>query len=924
MRPVKLTMSAFGPYAKKQVIDFEKLGKSGLYLICGDTGAGKTTIFDAISYALFGEASGDIRETNTFRSKYASPETPTFVELEFEYNGKGYLVNRSPEYMRPKSRGEGETRNPASAELIMPDKRVISKKEQVTKEIETILGINRKQFSRIAMIAQGDFRKLLDANTKSRIEIFRKIFRTEPYYKLQNAIGADANQALSAKEDIKKSIEQYISSIKCDESDPLWLELNLAKSNQMLIKDVIKLIEDIIDSDKKKQQSAVDSFKEAEKRFNDTEANIRIYNAREAAKEKYESNKVIIAEKKQAIDELKKKYSEEEGKKEEREALSKQITTIENKLPEFDKLSEIETELTEAKSNKENKAEAEKTAKEKLDETILGLQAKKDRLQQLKNAGENLAKLSAELDSLNEKKESIKQLKTDIKQLSDEKAKLLSLQGKLKRAIDDKNELVREYNSKSDLFFAEQAGLIANSLKENEPCPVCGSKEHPKPAGLSENAPTEAEVKAAKTAADNAGDYAAELSNQAAAQKSKVEGLEASIIKAADKLLDAFAFESADDCIEKAESKLDDGIAKAKSALDTEKSNKDEKEKLEKDIPLLEDEKTALDKRVNALKAEISGLISLIKEKQKNAEELKAALGFESKKKALEKKRALENTLSESNRALENAKKALDKANEDLSKLEGEQKGFEKSLEKSVEIDIDALNEQKNNAQEKKDELDAKKTEISARITGNTENLGRIKDKADELMQAEARYVWLNSLSDTVNGKVKGKEKIQLETYVQTTYFDRILERANLRLLSMTNNQYELLRRREAGKNQGQVGLELDVRDHYNSTVRSVSSLSGGESFKASLALSLGLSDEIQCSAGGIHLDTMFIDEGFGSLDDESLQQALRMLVKMAGENRLVGIISHVSDLKDKIDKQIVVKKYIGENEVTSEATIIS
>ena len=924
MRPIKLTISAFGPYASKTVIDFEKLGKSGLYLICGDTGAGKTTIFDAISYALFGEASGDIRETNTFRSKYALPETPTFVELEFTYNENGYIVKRSPEYMRKKSRGEGETKESASAELIMPDNRVVSRPKEVNKEIETLLGINKKQFSQIAMIAQGDFRKLLDADTKSRIEIFRRIFKTEPYFKLQNAIKDDAAEAYGVKEDIKKSIAQYIDSIKCDENDPLWLELNLAKSGQMLIKDVVNLIEDIIASDEEKQKSVVQKYREAEKCLNDIEADIKLYNTQENAKKAYESNTALITEKEKAIANLEKKYSEEEGKKGEREELSKQITTIENKLPDFEKLSDAEKELKAAAKSESEKNEAYELNKRQSEIALEGLGIKKSRLEELKNAGENIAKLNSDLEKLENKRNSIDELEDSIEELENYNKQLKKKQEAFDSAIKHSSGLSNEYIKINNMFLAEQAGILAEQLGDGEPCPVCGSTEHPRLAALSENAPTEEQVKQAKSTAENAEKAAYQLSSDAAALKTDVKNAENEVYKIGKSLFDGFSLdENTDKRIKALKEETAENIRKIKIALKSEDIKKKEKEALEKEIPALEKINKELEEKVSGLNTELAELRIFIKEKSGALEDMKKRLGFESMEKAEEKKKALENALARSNKALENAKNALDTANGELSKLTGEQKGIEKSLENAVELDINALSEQRDNAASQKDLLEADKTAVTSRITGNAENLKRIKEKSDELIQAETRYTWLNSLSNTVNGRVSGKEKIQLETYVQTTYFDRIIDRANLRLLSMTNGQYELKRRREAGKNQGQVGLDLDVLDHFNSSTRSVSSLSGGESFKASLALSLGLSDEIQCSAGGIHLDTMFIDEGFGSLDDESLQQALKVLVRMAGENRLVGIISHISDLKDKIDKQIVVRKQINEEGITSRAEII-
>ena len=249
MRPLKITMSAFGPYAGEVTLDMQKLGKSGIYLITGDTGAGKTTIFDAISYALYGEASGNYRENTTLRSKYASADTPTFVELEFEYNNEIYKISRNPEYPRPNKRGEGFTKQSANAELVMPDGSVITKIKEVSAKVEEIIGINKNQFSQIAMIAQGDFRKLLNCETNERSKIFRKIFKTEPYHNIEIKLSSLFNELKRNREKEKSGIEQYINQLKCNENDTLSLELERAKSGDVLIEDVIKLAGEIINKD---------------------------------------------------------------------------------------------------------------------------------------------------------------------------------------------------------------------------------------------------------------------------------------------------------------------------------------------------------------------------------------------------------------------------------------------------------------------------------------------------------------------------------------------------------------------------------------------------------------------------------------------------------------------------------------------------
>ena len=296
MRPTKITMSAFGPYAGEVSIDMTTLGSNGIYLITGDTGAGKTTIFDAISFALFGEASGDIRTNSEFRSKYAKPEAKTFVEMEFEYDGKTYKVKRNPEYMRPKTHGDGETKEPANAELICPDGRVVSKQKEVTKEIEQLLGVNKNQFSQICMIAQGDFRKLLDTDTKDRVKIFRHIFKTEKFQKIQEQVIKNTKELYIKKEDIKKSVNQYIGSVKCDETDVIYLELLKAQAGEMLTEDAVKLIESIIDIDENGLAVVNEKIASITEELTKVNAKIELVKSQNESKKQFENNKVLLNE----------------------------------------------------------------------------------------------------------------------------------------------------------------------------------------------------------------------------------------------------------------------------------------------------------------------------------------------------------------------------------------------------------------------------------------------------------------------------------------------------------------------------------------------------------------------------------------------------------------------------------------------------
>ncbi|MBQ9886759.1 MAG: SMC family ATPase [Lachnospiraceae bacterium] len=923
MRPTQLTMSAFGPYADKTVLDFNLLGTKGLYLITGDTGAGKTTIFDAITFALFGEASGDVRKATSFRSKYASADTPTFVELIFEYNDKTYCIKRNPEYLRPKKSGTGETKENANAELIMPDGRIVHKTGEVTKEIEELLGINRKQFSQIAMIAQGDFRKLLDADTKSRIEIFSQIFKTGPYADLQQRIREDSLTTFRDREDAKKSIKQYVNSVKCGETDPLRLDLEAAQAEQMLVDDEITLIANIITSDTSALKSVEKELLETEKALSDIQADIRMYNRQIQTKKDYEANEKLIASKAQEVEKSKEVLEKEKSKSTEREALAKNINSLEALLPKFDELDKEVKALNDAIGNKEKQIKALNKTRAARTSAIDELAKKQARLDELKDAGTNIAKLDGLIADLADKITSIEELEDKLDDYHKREKEAFAKQEECELALQSELHLSSLYNNINMAFLAEQAGILAQRLIDGAPCPVCGSVSHPAPAKLSEHAPTENDVKKAKTDADNANKKSQALSSEAAVLNTEAKGLKAEACSKADKLFESYAFENLSDMSAELKSSTRQAKADAQTQLKAENDKNAEKTALEKQISELLQHKDSLEDSLADINAEISSLTTAIDLKTTHVEKIRTELGFASKHIAKEKLDRLKAELKKLEDAFKQAKKNYDDEDNLLRELKGKQQGLEESLKSFVMLNIDELESLKTGKQQRKSDLDTKRRTINSRLDNNNDLLQKIKAQSSHLSEIEARYTWLSSLSNTVNGNVSGKEKIQLQTYVQMMYFDRIIERANTRLLIMTNGQYELLRRKEAGQNASQTGLDLDVLDHYNGSTRAVSSLSGGESFKASLALALGMSDEIQCSAGGIQLDTMFIDEGFGSLDDDSLQMALKVLVGMTGENRLVGIISHVTNLKDKIDKQIVVSKNHSFDDFGSSVKII-
>ena len=458
-------------------------------------------------------------------------------------------------------------------------------------------------------------------------------------------------------------------------------------------------------------------------------------------------------------------------------------------------------------------------------------------------------------------------------------------------------------------FLNEQAGILAEDLTEGVPCPVCGSTNHPKLALKSATAPTETTVNESKSAYDKARKYAEELSRTAGEIKGQVDSQTEELQKLISDLLNNCESGAAQSTAKNIIAEIAVNLKVINEKISVEEKNAKRKAELDEMIPKAEERIRKAEAVTAECKQNISALTASCTEIEKQCKSLSATLKFEGKADAVAKKKALENTLSAMQKALEDAEKSYAESEKEIVGLDAKIKQLKKQISKSEAIDVEAAEQKKSALTEEKISLTAVQRKVGIRIDANTKCLDNINRKSDELSEIEKRKISINALNNTANGNISGKEKIMLETYIQMTYFDRIIARANTRFMKMSGGQYELKRSETADNNRSQSGLDLSVVDHYNGTERSVKTLSGGESFKASLSLALGLSDEIQSSAGGIKLDTMFVDEGFGSLDPESLSQAFRALADLSDGNRLVGIISHVADLKEKIDKQVIITK---------------
>lgn len=914
MRPLKITMSAFGPYAGEVTLDMQKLGKSGIYLITGDTGAGKTTIFDAISYALYGEASGNYRENTTLRSKYASADTPTFVELEFEYNNEIYKISRNPEYPRPNKRGEGFTKQSANAELVMPDGSVITKIKDVSAKVEEIIGINKNQFSQIAMIAQGDFRKLLNCETNERSKIFRKIFKTEPYHNIEIKLSSLFNELKRNREKEKSGIEQYINQLKCNENDTLSIELERAKSGDVLIEDVIKLAGEIINKDTleyTKTQKNIESINEEIEKIN---SNIKLYENQEATKKAYAEASAKLEELKTKRNDCEKAYKSAEAQRERLDDLTRKINLINSKMPKYDELKSLENSINERTQSFEKSNNLLKLKQQEITLLEKEIDEKSKALEEVKGADLLVQKLTVQKEEINKKAEALKELKTEIDRCKTEQKNLKNAQSFAKSALDEYGALENEYNQIYIAFFNEQAGIIADELKDGEPCPVCGSTSHPNLARKSENAPSQADVESAQNLVKKAQEKADKARDTASALKSRFDEIAANVKSAAKKLFgtDDNVFDDYNSNINALKKEYDCTLALLKTANE----KLDLYKKLDKEIPKIQEKQKSLLDEISKFNTQKASDEAFISENTKRVTSIKSELDFESADRAKDKLKEFTNLSSDIKNAIEKSKNDFDDIKSKYDTQKGTKASLENALKEFKEIDLVSLNEKSLKLNEHKKDIDRTAKSLYSRIESNKLLVDNISEKRDILKEYDDKYVWLKALSETANGDISGKEKITLETFVQMTYFDSIIRKANIRLLTMSDGQYELVRRSDAETLKKNEGLALDVIDHFNASTRSVSTLSGGESFMASLCLALGLSDEIQSSNGGIKLDTMFVDEGFGSLDGEALDRALSALTSLSQGNRLVGIISHVDALCDRIDNKIVITKdrTIGSN----------
>ena len=981
MRPTQLTISAFGPYAGEIKLDMDALGDRGLYLISGDTGAGKTTIFDAITFALYGNASGEARRPKMLRSKYALPDAGTFVEMSFVYNGMEYSVRRNPEYMRAKQRGEGETKEKPDAELNMPDGRVITGDKAVTQEIETLLGLSREQFSQIAMLAQGSFSRLLSGKTEDRGIIFREIFGTRPYQQFQEKLKEQAKALYGQYADTRKSIEQYTGGvIPGDEREDLAIRWKEAQKGSLEV--MLALLEQMITADREEENALDGKMKAIREEM--SALGLKLGKAQSASKvfKDLEAARLILDREAPRLAAAKGNYNKEKEGQAERDILMVTITKMEEAMKSYARYDGLAAGREEClkrigrlKANALRNQEEEARWREQL--------LKEDNeLAALKTAGEDYQAAQSAIEKLAEYRTRVDSLVGELSEYHRERKNLEQAQELYREADETRRRAHQVYKSLYQRFLDNQAGILARELVEGSPCPVCGSTVHPAPAGPGQAAGGRNPAAGGRNPADTIPcaypdcDVTKELVDQAAKDSEARTRTASELSLKAGRLAGSLETrytrmrqqidaevgswkEAWRERLNQEEDRGDGGAAGSPAARMEQRQHflkvwedmlgelKDQlarqeaaakkraaecrarlkhKEELEKArVGHQKSLEEAGEKRQQVLK-----LLIEAEEREKGLEdqikELAGKLPFKDRNQAREElagKRAAfeagEKAFREAEKTyLEVSQKAAD-ARSRMEALRAQLQDTEPDTELDAGLDreLTALGlarqmEELTAAQERaKAELDLqeqKKSRIHHRLETNRAAYSRILKQKDAMEEIQQQWTWVKSLADTAAGEVGGKEKITFETYVQMAYFERIIARANTRFMVMSGGQYELKRCSEED-NRGKSGLGLNVVDHYNGTQRSVRTLSGGESFQASLSLALGLSDEIQSAAGGIRLDTMFVDEGFGSLDEDTLNLAMKALGDLAEGRRLVGIISHVTELKERIERQIVVVK---------------
>ena len=856
------------------------------------------------------------------RCKYADDKTPTFVELEFEVHGVRYTVRRNPEYQRPKARGEGMTTEKADATLTYPDTRPpVTKAKDVTAAVQEIIGLDYNQFSQIVLIAQGQFTKLLNASTEERSRIFRKLFRTQRYAQLQERLQAEASALNQQRTAQNAKLDSLLGGLQFSPEDP-DAEALRALCAQTVPETALALLDALTARQAAALEEVGTALQATEAQLDTVQQQLGAAAQAQRLAQQLAARQAELAAAKPALDAARAEAGRHAGDAAQLDALTAQVTQAQSALAAYDALDTLCRQQTEARDAARLAAAQAHKRRTQLDSLNAALAAAETELAALADADTRLLALQNRSAQLTQRGEALAKLEQRLADCQRQAKTAHKAQESYRAAAAAQDEARARRDALERAFLDAQAGLLAESLVEGAPCPVCGSTHHPARALLPHTAPTQAQVEAARQAAAEADRQAQNASAAAQSALAAANEAKTSLRRDAETLLperftapegtvpltfalmtNVLAEENAalqtaqTDC--KAQCRQADADCRRKAQLEA-----DRQEKI-RQRPALEQAAAEADRSAAAQNASADALEEQIAERR-------AALPYPRRadaQAALDKleadRRTLRTGMDTAQRKLKQAEQTVAAAEAAVEALTAQQTAAQKELPARSAEELTAQQTELTAARET---LRSREKQLSAQLLPNRKTAAQYRAAAEARQTLESRWQWVSALAATAGGTLTSKQKIKLEAYIQMNYLDRILRYANTRLMQMTAGQYEL-ERIGAENQRSQSGLDLGVIDHYNGTRRSVKTLSGGESFKASLALALGLSDEVQSSAGGIRLDTLFLDEGFGSLDEESLELAIRVLSGLTEGDRLVGIISHVGALKDRIDRQVVVHK---------------
>lgn len=931
MKPLKLILSAFGSYGNIEEVDFEKI-KQGLFLITGDTGSGKTTIFDGISYALYGETSGQRRDGEMMRSQYASDDKETYVEFTFDESGKTYRVRRNPSYQRRSRRknkdGEyAQAKTGAGVELILPDGKVFpGKVKETDRKIIEIIGMDMNQFSQVSMISQGDFMKLLLASSKERKEIFSRIFPTQIYSQIQKSLSEQEKAMAERLEGQRMQCQHEIDNVRCIPESTLaetWeTEGKFSEVDSQAILDVIgKITEEALQKEEeiRKEIQDVSKVLEAKKYLVEKqlqEKKLELETTALSQSLEQEEQELNLAD--GTLKEIQTVYDSEWPEQQ------KKWLFLQEELGDYDRLDEYQKNRIDVERNLSYTGEELKKYEKKLTD-----------IQQ------NSKKITAEQEGLKDSGTACVQAEQVVKNHSLELEKVQKVLGEkslwdkyLREEEDAKKEtaealckyqtLSAGYDHIYGAFIESQAGLMARDLKEGEPCPVCGAIHHPLPNIIGEEHEIvdrtmvekarqnreEAEklVEKSREAGYRIGEKGVEL-------KSRIFNEASGWLSNVEETFEQGAFwKEAEKYFEECKKQYDE----AEKQWKTFKEAKKQFEINDRHLKELEEQQRNLQADYTAGLQKEASLKESLKNALEKVKELQEKLQFPSKGEALSYEKQLQKTMDQLSEALKSAK---DKTEVLQKKMQTKQGQMEERIRQQEQLKKEIMTAEESYRASLTDERNLEAETRRSQLLEDEKIVYSIRQRNEEILKTlkkifmvygteQENYRWLRHLSQIANGQAPKRPRIDFQTYMQRRYFQQIVYAANRRLGSMSGNQFLLeCRGLENLGRQGEVGLDLDVYSMINDRVRDVKTLSGGESFMAALSLALGMADVIQQEAGKIHVDTLFIDEGFGSLDERARNQAVEILNELAGTDRLVGIISHVSELKEQIGRKIIVEK---------------